>query len=114
MSVNNPQANAPVERVHPVILNMLLTKYLDNKVIYYIYPWGETLASISWAIRASYHRNIWSTPDQSIFVRDMIFNLASVFDWQVITTRKHQKFDIDNVRKIAKQFRHNYKVDYLV
>ena len=44
----------------------------------------------------------------------MIFNLASVFDWQVITTRKHQKFDIDNVRKIAKQVRHNYKVDYLV
>ena len=62
MSVNNPQANAPVERLHPVILNMLPTKYLDNNFVDYIYPWGETLASISWAIRASYHRTIMATP----------------------------------------------------
>ena len=31
-SVNNPQANAPVEKVHQVTLNMLVTKDLDNKV----------------------------------------------------------------------------------
>ena len=47
MSVNNPQANAPVERLHRVILNMLVTKDLDNKVFDHIYPWGETLEYIS-------------------------------------------------------------------
>ena len=31
-SVKNPQADAPVERVHQIILNMFFTKYLDNKV----------------------------------------------------------------------------------
>ena len=31
MSVNNPQANAIVERVHQVILNMLVIKDLDKK-----------------------------------------------------------------------------------
>ena len=31
MSVNNPQSNTPVERVHQVILNMLVSKYLDKK-----------------------------------------------------------------------------------
>ena len=30
-SVKNPQANALVERVHQVILNMLVTKYIDKK-----------------------------------------------------------------------------------
>ena len=30
-SVKNPLANAPAERVHQVILNMLVTKDLDNK-----------------------------------------------------------------------------------
>ena len=32
ISVKNPQANAMVEQVHQVILNMLVIKYLDNKV----------------------------------------------------------------------------------
>ena len=42
-SVKKPQSNAPVERVHQVILNMLVTKGLDKKVFDYIDPWGETL-----------------------------------------------------------------------
>ena len=37
-SVKNPQANAPVEQVHQVILNMPVTKYIDNKVFDYIDP----------------------------------------------------------------------------
>ena len=48
-TVKNPQANAPVERVHQVILNTLVTKDIDNKVFDHIYPWGETLAYIAWA-----------------------------------------------------------------
>ena len=42
-SINNPQAKSPVERVHKVILNMLITKVLDNKVFDHIYSWSETL-----------------------------------------------------------------------
>ena len=53
--VKKPQFNGPVEQVHQVILNMLVTKDIDNKIFDYIYPWGETLASIAWVIRASYH-----------------------------------------------------------
>ena len=44
--IDNPQANSPVERVHKVILNILITKDLYNKVCDHIYPWGETLAYI--------------------------------------------------------------------
>ena len=46
--IKNPQANNLVERVHQVILNMIFTKYIDNRVFEYIYIWGETLASIAW------------------------------------------------------------------
>ena len=67
--------------MHHVILNMIVTKDLANKVNVYIYPWGETLESLQWVIRDYYLCTIQYTPDQAIFGRDMIFNLASVIDW---------------------------------
>ena len=39
-TIKKQQANALMERVHQVILNMLAAKYLDNKVFYHIGPWG--------------------------------------------------------------------------
>ena len=86
-----------MEQLHQVILNMLDTKYLTNKFFNYIYPWVETLSYIAWAKRDSYHRTIQKTPGQAFFVRDIIFNLASVLDWRIITASKQQQEDIDNV-----------------
>ena len=37
------QANSLVDQVDQVILNLLVTKDLSNKVFDYIDPWGETL-----------------------------------------------------------------------
>ena len=37
-TTKNLQANAPVERVHQVILNMLVAKEIDKKVFNYIDP----------------------------------------------------------------------------
>ena len=51
-----------------------------------------------------------SKPGQSLFVRDMIFNLASVVDWQVVTAAKQQKLDIDNVQEIARQVTDDYAI----
>ena len=44
--------------------------------------------SIAWAIRASYHHTIMATPGQAVFGGDILFNLASVLDWIVVTTAK--------------------------
>ena len=74
--------------VYQIILNMLVTKDIDKKVLDHIYPWGETLASIAWNIRNSYHRNIMATTGKAIFCIDMIFKLASFVDWKVITASK--------------------------
>ena len=102
-SVKSPQANATVEILHQAILNMLVTKDLDNKVLDYIDIWSETLASIAWDIIASYYRIIMATPDQAVFGIYMLLNLASVVDWRVATAVKQRQVDIDNVRENAKR-----------
>ena len=89
---------------------MLATKDLDNKFFDYIYPWGETLASISWAIKASYNCTIMATPGQAVFGRDILFNLASVIDWKVLTAVKQRQVDMDNVRENAKRVTHEYAI----
>ena len=55
-----------------------------------------------------------TTPDQDVFVRDIIFNLASVLYWRVITAKKQRQVDIDNVQENARRFMHNYAVGDLV
>ena len=109
-SVKNPQANALVEIVHKVILNMLVTNDLDNKVFNNIDPCGETLASILWAIRASYHLNIMFAPGQYVFGRDILFNLPTVIDWRVATSAKQCQVDINNIRENAKRVTHDYAI----
>ena len=86
--------------MHQVILNILVTKYISNKVFDFIYTWNETLASIPWAIRSSYQFNIQATPGQSVFGRDVIFNLASVVYWKFITSRNSDKWALIMSEKI--------------
>ena len=85
MTIKTSQANAPLDWIHQVILNTIVTKYIENKIVNYRYPLGESLAYIAWVIRDSYHNTIQSTPGQYVFGRDIIFNLASAVDWLVIT-----------------------------
>ena len=40
----------------------------------------------------------------------MLFNFASVIDWQVVTAAKQRQEDIDNVRENSKQVTHNYAI----
>ena len=99
VKVNNPQDNATVERLHQIMYNIVVTKYIDNKLFDYIDPWGKTLAYIAWAIRASYHHTIGAKPYQYVFGRDTIINLVSVFDWRFIIYNKQGQVNIDSVCK---------------
>ena len=51
-----------------------------------------------------------ATPGQAVFGRDMLFNLASVVDWRVVTAAKQRQVDIDNVRENSKQVTHDYAI----
>ena len=59
--IKNPQDNALVDKVHQLILNVLVTKGLDNKVFDCIYTWVKNLAYIVCSIKDSYHCTILST-----------------------------------------------------
>ena len=99
MIIKKSQVNGMVEQAHQVIYKIIDTEDIDNKVFDYIDPWDETLASIAWVIRASYHSTIMVTAGKAIFDIDMLSNLASVVDWQVATAAKQCQVDIDNVPK---------------
>ena len=88
----------------------VVKKDLVNKIFNNIDPWGETLAYIAWTIRSSYQRTIMATPGQSVFVRDIIINLASVIDWQVVAAANKQQVDIGNVQENARRITHDYAI----
>lgn len=109
-SVENPQANSPVERVHQVIQNMLATKDLESQTYDFIDPWGEILSSVAWAIRSSYHSILKATPGQIVFGRDMVFNMNKAVDWQLMQKQKQDQILRDNIRENLKRVDHDYKV----
>ena len=51
-----------------------------------------------------------ATTGQSVFGRDMLFNLASVFDWRAVTATKQRQVDIDNFRENVKRVTHDYAI----
>ena len=51
-----------------------------------------------------------ATPVQDVFGRDMLFNLVSFIDWQVVTAANQHQVDIDNVRGNAKRVAHEYDI----
>ena len=85
-----------MEQVHQVIYNVIVTKDLDRKFFDYIYPWDENLASIAWEIKASCLLMLGSMTVKKVYGRDMLFKLASIVDWRVITAKKQRQVDIDN------------------
>lgn len=90
-TVENPQANSLVERIHQVIQSMLTTKDLESQTFDFIDPWGEILSSVAWGIRASYHSILKATPGQIVFCQDMIFNMNKVVDWQLMEKQKENQ-----------------------
>ena len=51
-----------------------------------------------------------ATPGQAVFGRYMLFNLASVVYWRVVTAAKQHQVDIDNVMETAKRVTHDYSI----
>eukprot|EP00957_Ditylum_brightwellii_P107334 8190249-Ditylum_brightwellii.AAC.1 len=74
-TIRNPQANAVLDHVHQVVGNMLCTQELEKRSFTKDDPWGEVLASTTWAISSTYHAMLGATPGQLIYGRDMLHDI---------------------------------------
>ena len=109
-TIKNPQANSPVERIHQVIRHMFLTKNFKETIFDNIDPFGTILASVAWAVRASYNSSTQATPAQLVFGRDMMFNISSLVNWKALAMRKQKLVDNANLRENAKRIDYDYAV----
>jgi hypothetical protein len=66
-------------------------------------PWSGILSAAAWAVRSACHATLQSTPGQSVFGRDMIWDTAHVADWQHIKQREQMLIDKNNKRENAKR-----------
>ena len=49
-----------------------------------------------------------------MFGSDVLFNLKSIVDWNIVTTKEQKEVDIDNVCENARKSRHDDAVGDLV
>ncbi len=111
-SSRNPQANAIIERMHGVLNSMLRTSglnALDEVSADCIDDW---VANAAWAIRATYHTVLKSTPGAAVFGRDMLFDIPFIADWDEIGRRRQKQVDRDNVRENNRRLPFDYKIGH--
>ena len=83
-TIKNPQANGVLEPVHLVVCNMLRAKHLAELDMLEDDPWMAILASVTYAIRSTYHMTLATTPAQLIFGRDIIYLPGYAAEWDVL------------------------------
>ena len=94
MNFKNQQVKNEMEWAHQLMYNMIFTK--EIKDFEYVDPCGKSFTPIDFVTISSYHHTLKDTTSQYIFRRDMIFNIASIIDWCIITSIKQQQVKIDN------------------
>jgi hypothetical protein len=109
-SERNPQSNATLERTHQTIGNALRTFEVENQPTDESDPWSGILSAAAWAVRSTCHATSQSTPGQSVFGRDMIWDTAHVADWQRVKRREQTLIDENNQRENAKRIDHDCAV----
>ena len=73
--IKNTQANTILEQAHAVCSNMLSTSGFDMQDTCTPKMIDGIVAYIGWAIHASYHTLLGSSPGAAIFGRDMLFDI---------------------------------------
>ncbi|MFM7186493.1 MAG: hypothetical protein ACKO14_01615 [Armatimonadota bacterium] len=110
ITIRNPQANAIIERIHGVIGDMFRTFDMSSIDEKSSQPFEGLVSAICWAVRSTYHTTLAAPPGQTVFGRDMIFNIRHVTDWQLIHERKKRRIESNNSNENRKRLTHDYKV----
>jgi hypothetical protein len=82
--VENPQADAILERVHQVLRQMLHTAEIDMAKSVTPDHVDVFLDNTAWAIFSTYHTVLKASPGAAIFGQDMLFDIPFVADWHKI------------------------------
>ncbi len=77
----NPQANAILEHIHVVVMNMLHTAEID--MVNSVKPSDIDifLSDTAWAICSTYHTVLIASPGAATFGWDMLFDVPFIADW---------------------------------
>jgi hypothetical protein len=81
-SVKNPQANAILEHIYAVLMNMLRTSKIDMADSVKTSDIDVFLIDAAWAICSTYHTVLKASPGAAIFGRDMLFDIPFIADWK--------------------------------
>ncbi len=100
-TVNNPQANGILERVHQVLGQMLHTAEINMADSVTPDDVDVFLDNVAWAICSAYHAVLKASPGAAIFGRGMLFNILFVAGWHKIGERRQSLTDCGNQHKNA-------------
>jgi hypothetical protein len=79
-SVKNPQANAILERIHAVFINMLQTDEHNITKSVKASDINIFLSDAAWAIRSTSHTVLKASPGAAMFGQDMLFDIPVIAD----------------------------------
>ncbi len=110
-TVKNPQANAILERVHQVLVQMLRTSEIDMADSVSPDDIDVFLDNAAWAICSTYHTVLKASPGgAAVFGRDMLFDIPFVADWKKIGDHRQSLTDCYNERENKRRIDYDYKV----
>ena len=106
----NHQANYILEKIHQVIVNLVHTSNLKNNCLDEDDPWSGNLAATTFAVRITHRTTLQATPEQLMFVHDMILNNPFITDWEAIWIPKKKLIDKNNKNENKIRKPYSYKV----
>jgi hypothetical protein len=99
-TVKNPQANAICERMHQAVGN-----HLDDAHLLI----DSALANAMYAMRATFHSGLMTTPGALSFSRDMVMNIPFVADLTLIRENRQRLIDERAIRSNARRHSYDYQ-----
>ncbi len=112
--IKNPQANAILEHINGVLMNMLRTSKLDMAELVKDSDIDVFLSDAAWAVHSTYHTVLKASPGAAIFGRDMLFDILFIADWQKIGEYRQGLTDLSNACENEGKIDYDYKVSQKV
>jgi hypothetical protein len=108
--IKNSQANAILECLHQVLVQMLRIAELDMAETVTPNDIDVFLDNVAWAICSTYHTVLKASPGVAIFGCNMLFDIPFIAEWNKIGDYRQRQTDLNTARKNSKRVNYDYKV----